>query len=226
MKNGAFAVAFVRQRLIVPGDAAATVANIVAQERIYRAGFVADLIPLLLNSLLAVIFYGLFKVVNKSIAALVVFFILVGTAIQASVFLYHLAPLILLHGVTSPGALAQEQLPALAVFALRLQTSGYNIALAFVGGYGLCLGYLIWNSTFLPRVLGVLMTIAGLCYIANSLLSFLEPSLSSIILLLPVLLGEGGLTLWLLAVGVNATKWEAQAGFGDPQPEPARGSGG
>ncbi len=70
------------------------------------------------------------------------------------------------------------------------------------------------------------MTIAGLCYIANSLLSFLEPSLSSIILLLPVLLGEGGLTLWLLAVGVNATKWEAQAGFGDLQAGPARGSGG
>lgn len=53
---------------------------------------------------------------------------------------------------------------ALASFALRLQTSGYNIALAFFGCYGLSLGYLIWNSTFLPRVLGVLMTIAGLCY--------------------------------------------------------------
>lgn len=57
------------------------------------------------------------------------------------------------------------------------------------------------------------MAIAGSRYMVNSLLSFLAPSLSSIILLLPVLLGEGGLTLWLLAVGVNAPKWRTQAAF-------------
>lgn len=104
-----------------------------------------------------------------------------------------------------------EQRLTAASFVLRLQTSGYNIALVFFGCYGLCLGYLIWHSTFLPRILGVLMTIAGLCYVTNSLLSFIEPSLSSIILLLPVLLGEGGLTLWLLLVGVDTSKWRTQA---------------
>ncbi len=208
---GAFAEAFVRQRLIVPGDAATTAANILAQEQIYRLGFVADLIPLLLNMVLAVVFYDLFKVVNKSIAALVVFFTVVGTAIQGSVLLFHLAPLTLLEGGPVLSALPREQLQALAVFTLRLQTSGYNIALVFFGCFGLCLGYLIWHSTFLPRILGVLMAIAGVCYIGNSLLSFLAPSLSSIILLLPVIPGEGGLTLWLLAVGVNTPKWRAQA---------------
>ncbi len=208
---GAFAEAFVRQRLFVPGDAAATAANILADEQIYRLGFVADLIPLLLNMLLAVIFYDLFKVVNRSIAALVVCFTLVGSAVQASVLLLHLAPLILLGGESGSGALTPEQSQALVVLALRLQTSGYNIALTFFGCFGLCLGYLIWHSAFLPRVLGVLMAIAGVCYVTNSLLSFVAPSLSSIILLLPVILGEGGLTLWLLAAGVNEPHWRAQA---------------
>jgi hypothetical protein len=210
---GAFAEAFVRQRLVVPGDAAMTAANILAQEQIYRLGFVADLIPLLLNMLLAVIFFDLFKVVNKSVSALVVLFIVVGTAVQASALLYHLAPLVLLGGDSSwwGGALTPESLQAWVLFSLKLHTNGYNIALAFFGCYGLSLGYLIWHSTFMPRILGVLMAIAGSCYLVNSLLSFLAPSLSSIILLLPVLLGEGGLTLWLLAVGVNAQKWKVQA---------------
>lgn len=207
---GAFAEAFVRQRLTVPGDATATAANILAQEQLYRLGFVADLVPLLCNMLLAVLFYDLFRIVSTRVAALVVLFALAGTAIQASVLVYHLAPLILLQGVPS-GMLAQSQLEALAYAALRLQTNGYNIALAFFGCYGLCLGYLILKASFLPRIIGVFMAIAGLCYVVNSFLSFVAPNLSSILLLLPVLLGEGGLTLWLLVVGVDSAKWESQA---------------
>lgn len=72
-------------------------------------------------------------------------------------------------------------------------------------------GYLILKASFVPRIIGVFMAIAGLCYIVNSFLSFVAPSLSSILLLLPVLLGEGGLTLWLLIVGVDSAKWESQA---------------
>lgn len=85
---GAFAQAYVRQRLVVPGDAAATAANLVANEQLYQWGFVADLIPLLCNVILAVIFYQLFSVVNRSIAALAVLFALLGTAIQAAVLVF------------------------------------------------------------------------------------------------------------------------------------------
>ena len=80
--GGAFAEAFVRQRLIVHGDAAMTATNILANEQLYSLGFVADLIPLLCNMLLAVIFYDLFRIVNKNLAELVVFFTSGGTAIQ------------------------------------------------------------------------------------------------------------------------------------------------
>lgn len=220
--GGAFAEAFVRMRLIVPGDAAATAANILAHEQLYRWGFVADLVPLLCNMLLAVLFYDLFKVVNKGVAALVVAFTLTGTAIQASVLLYHLAALMLLKGGPALAALPPEQTQALAYFALRLQTSGYTLALVFFGCFGLCLGYLIWKSTFLPRLLGVLMAVAGLCYLTNSLVSVIDPSSASILFLLPVLLGEGGLTLWLLIAGVNASRWNVRAGASDPPSSPAR----
>jgi hypothetical protein len=207
---GAFAEAFVRQRLTVPGDATATAVNILGQEQLYRLGFVADLVSLVCNVLLAVLFYDLFRIVSTRVAALVVLFTLAGTAIQASVLVYHLAPLILLQGVPA-SMVPHGELEALSYSALRLQTSGYNIALAFFGCYDLSLGYLVLKASFLPRIIGVFMAIAGLCYVVNSLLSFVAPSLSSILLLLPVLLGEGGLTLWLLVVGVDSAKWKAQA---------------
>jgi hypothetical protein len=207
---GAFAEAGVRQRLMVHGDAAATAANIVANAQLYRWGFVADLVPLLCNMVLAVIFYRLFAPVNRGVAALVVLFSVVGSAIQASALLYHLEPLMLLTGGSALAAIPAAQLQAMAYFALRMQVAGYNIALVFFGCFGLSLGWLIWRSRFLPRLLGVLMAIAGACYFTNAMLGFVAPPLASMLLLLPCLIGEGGLTLWLLIAGVDPAKWEAR----------------
>ena len=208
---GAFAQAYVRQGLVVPGDAAATGANLVANEQLYRWGFVADLLPLLCNVLLAVIFYKLFSVVNRSVAALAVLFSLLGTAIQATVLVFHIAPMLVLTGGPALGALTEQQVQALAYLSLKVQADGYSIALVFFGCFGLSLGYLIVRSTFMPRIIGVLMGIAGFCYFTNSLVSLVEPALSSVLFLLPALLGEGALTLWLIFKGVDAARWESQA---------------
>jgi len=81
--------------------------------------------------------------------------------------------------------------------------------LIFFGFYCLLIGYLIFRSTFLPRILGVLMAIGGLGW-----LTFLSPALASHLSpysLAPGILGEGSLTLWLLVVGVNAQRWKEQA---------------
>lgn len=209
--GGGFAEAFVRQRLIVPGDAPATAANILAHQQLYRWAFVADLVPFLCNVPLAVLFFDLFKRVNRPVALLAVLFSLVGTAIQASLWLLHLAPLAILQPGPALGALPAAQLQALAYLALRLQTAGFNIALTFFGCFGVCLGYVILRSGFLPRIIGVLMMIAGACYYTNAMLAFVAPSLTSMLLLLPCLIGEGSLTLWLLIAGVDAAKWEASA---------------
>ncbi len=86
---------------------------------------------------------------------------------------------------------------------------GYGIALVFFGFHCLLVGYLIFRSIFLPRILGVLMAFAGLGW-----LTFLWPPLAAYLnsyILLPGLIGEGLLTLWLLVVGVNDQRWEEQA---------------
>src|SRR5690349_8469807 len=68
---GAFIYGFVRTRMIAPGDASTTAANILKHELLYRLGFVAGIIPVLCNVPLALIFYDLFKVVNRSLFVLV-----------------------------------------------------------------------------------------------------------------------------------------------------------
>jgi hypothetical protein len=221
---GAFAQAYVRQGLVVPGDAAATGANLVANEQLYRWGLVADLLPLLCNVILAVIFYRLLSVVNRSVAALAVLFSLLGTAIQATVLVFHIAPMLVLTGGPALGALTEPQVQALAYLSLRSQTDGYSIALVFFGCFGLSLGYLIVRSTFMPRLIGVLMGIAGFCYFTNSLVSLVAPSLSSVLFLLPALVGEASLTLWLIFKGVDSARWESQAAsaeVGDAYSDPA-----
>lgn len=93
--------------------------------------------------------------------------------------------------------------------ALRLQPKGLNIALVFHGFYCMLIAYLIFRSTFLPRILGVLMAFAGLgwlTYLSNPLVNYLSPyNLAS------GLLGDVSVFLWLLMMGVNAQRWKEQA---------------
>jgi len=80
--------------------------------------------------------------------------------------------------------------------------------LVFFGFYCLLIGYLIMRSTFLPRILGVLMAIGGLGW-----LTFMSPTLSHSLYpynLAPGMIGEGALTLWLLVVGLNEQRWKEQ----------------
>ena len=215
--GGIFTELFVRSALIVRGDAAATAANILAHEQLYRLGFAAGIIILVCNIPLAVIFYDLFKVVNRSVSLLLAFFILVGTAIESVSLLYHFAPLVLLKGGPGLSASSAEQLQALAYKSLRLQSVGWDIALVFFGFYCLAIGYLIFRSTFLPRILGVLMAIAGSSYLTNSFAGFLAPELRAHLLpyiLVPCGVAELSLTLWLLVVGVNEQRWKEQAKAG------------
>ena len=95
--------------------------------------------------------------------------------------------------------------------ALKWHDVGFNIALTLFGVALVIYGVVIFRSRFLPRLIGVLYGIAGLCYLANSFVYFMAPSLSSPAILAPCLLGEGALALWMLIVGVNETRWRAVA---------------
>ena len=210
--GGAFAEIFVRQRLVVSNDAAATANNILAHEQLYRWGFAAQLVPLLCNMFLAVLLYELFAIVNRRLAWTVVFCSLVGSAVEAAGLLNHFEPLILLKRGQELGVdlhLVQAQ----AYMTLRLQAIGFSVALTFFGCVCLVRGYLIYRSRFLPRVIGLFLAIEGACYLINSFTNFLAPAFAARVfaVLMVSALGQVFLCLWLLFRGVNVTKWNELA---------------
>jgi len=200
---------FVGGMLEVSGDPAATATNILAHQPLFRLGFAADLSVVACYIAVTALFYDLFRPVNRSLSLLAAFFSLVGCAIQASICLFHLAPFVVLGGAPYLSIFKVEQLQALAYMFFELYAQAFNICFVFFGFYCLLIGYLIFRSTFLPRILGVLMAIGGLGW-----LTFLSPPLANSLwpyIAAPGILGEGSLTLWLLVMGVNVGRWMQQA---------------
>jgi hypothetical protein len=211
---GAFVVGYVPAVLVVPGDAAATAHNILAHELLYRLSLVAHIIVLLTNIPLAVIFYDLFKVVNRRFALLVVFFTLVGTAVEGANVLNQFTPLTLLGDRHSLSVFTPEQVQALAYLPFDSQAIAYNMQQVIYAGYLLAAGYLIFRSTFLPRTVGVLLAIGAVCYLIYSFADLLAPGFAAHLvpyIQVPSGLAELSLCLWLLVIGVNAERWKEQA---------------
>jgi hypothetical protein len=200
--------------LVVSGDAAATAAHILAHESSFWVGFAADLLVTGCYIVVTALFYELFKPVNRSLSLLAAFFSLVGCAIGAASGLFRLAPLTVLGGAPYLSVFKVDQLQALAFLFLKLHAQASNISLVFFGFYCLLIGYLAFRSTFLPRILGVLMVFGGLGW-----LTFLSPPLAKSLypyILAPGILGEGALTLWLLVIGVNVQRWTERASAAEP----------
>lgn len=211
MLAAAFGEIVVRGALIVRDDAGATARNILAHEQLFRLGGAADLITFACDVALAALFYVLLKPVGRTTALVAAYFRLAYGAIVGVVSITHFAPLIFLKS-EALGGFTQPQLETLSFLSLRLHNTGYNIALIFFGVHLTLLGWLVARSRFLPALIGVLLGIAGVCYLINSILNLIFPALSlSPYILLPGLFGEGGLTLWLLLVGLNPAKWEERA---------------
>ena len=202
---------FVGGRFVVPNDAGATAANILANESSFRfAVTAADLVTSACYVAVTALFYDLFKPVNRSVCLVAAFFSLVGCAIGALSGVFHLAPLAVLGGAQYLSVFTVEQLHASALLFLKLYVQAQSIGLVFFGFYCLLIGYLIFRSNFLPSLLGLLMAFAGMGW-----LTFLWPPLANYLspyILAPGIIGEGVLTLWLLAVGVNDQRWVEQAG--------------
>ena len=203
---GGFAEAVVREGLTVSHDAAATAHNILSSEQMYRFGFVADLVTLVCGTIVSLIFYILFKPVNKNGSLLALIFSITAGSVMAVNLLNQLAPLLLLHNTGYLNAFTPEQLQTLSLFFLNLQSQGYNISLLLFAFYFPIIGYLVYKSNFLPRILGIIYTLAGVGYLVNSLSWFLYPHLASHLfpyILLPAFIGESSMCLWLIFKGVK-----------------------
>jgi hypothetical protein len=205
---------FVRGTLIVSGDAAATAANIAAHEGLWRLGIAGDLLMHIADLPLLLILYVLMRPVNRDLALLVVLFDAVQSAVLVATKLNLLMPLFAQGSAPYLKAFNPEQLNALSYLSMRMDSHGFGFGLIFFGCGCLVLGHLIYRSGYLPRLLGVLMQIAGACYLVNSFAMILAPSLAGALfpaILMPSFVGETSLALWLLVKGVDVTRWNARA---------------
>jgi hypothetical protein len=212
--TGLFGEMFVRGKLVVSGDATATAANVAASQVLWRIGVAGDLIMHVADVPLMLIFYVLLRPVSKTFALLGVLFNLVQTAVLVAYKLNLLVALFLLGDADYLKALEPRQLHALTYLFIKADGYGFGIGLIFFGCACLVFGYLIQKSGYLPRTIGVLMQIAGVCYLTNSFALLLAPTVAHAIfpaILIPAFIGELSFCLWLLVKGVDVSQWEEHA---------------
>ncbi len=206
---GIFAEFFVRQSLIVPGDATATANNILASEGLFRIGIAGDLIMIMCDVALALAFYVLLKPVSNALSLLAAFFRLGQATILGINLLNLFFVLQLLSGADYLTVFGADQLDALVLFFLNGHSIGYSIGLVLFGLSLLVLGYLVFKSGYFPKILGVLLIVAALGYLIDSFASFLLPNyeayetIFALVVFLPAFIGELSMCLWLLIKGVN-----------------------
>lgn len=209
--GGLFAEAGVRQQIIA-SDPAQTVRNILANEQLYRLGLAVNLTYLVCNIPFVALFYDLFKVANRTTALIVLALVVTCTAVEAANLNNQIMSINLLS--VSGAGLAPPELTKLVQVSLQNFEDGFALTLVFFGFACLLYGWLILQSGFVPRVLGALITLAGVCYLVNSYALFLAPELAGRMfpyILLPCFVGELGLALWLTIMGVNVERWNRAA---------------
>lgn len=208
-----FAEVFVRSKLTVSGDASATAANILASEFLFRSGIAAELLVLLCDVALALIFFVLLRPVSKNLALMAAFLRVVMAAISGVNVLNHFDALMWLQASPYAVGIDPALLQTMAYHALKTHAYGFHVALVFFGVYCLILGILIRRSGYLPKILGSLMAVAGVCYLINSFATFLAPDIAGklgIAILLPPLVAEVSLALWMMIKGVDLQKWRSR----------------
>ncbi len=194
-------------------DVAATARNIMASEWLFRIGFVSFLLAAVFFLLSAWALYVLLKPVNRDLALLFVLLNLGGVAIWCISQLCEFAALLLLSGADYLQVFQADQLQALAMLFLNLYQNGFMIAQLFLNLWLFPLGYLVFKSGFLPRVLGILLIIDGFAMLIWFFQFFFFPGYEviSTLCLAASFIAEASLCLWLLVKGVKDQKKEGLA---------------
>ncbi len=212
---GGVGEAYVPAALVVSRDAAATATRILASESLFRWGFTGYLVEALCDAGLTLLFYLLLRAVRKDLALLAVFFRLIGTAGFAMAQVFYFAALPIVGGADYLKAFSPEQLHALALLSLKVSGYGQSVFTMFYGVGSVLIGYLMYRSGFLPKVIGILLALSGVGFVAKTLTWTLAPSYSSPLLLMPAVIAALALAGWLLVKGVDAAKWKEKAALAD-----------
>lgn len=208
-----FGSSYVPSCLVVPGDAAATARNIMANASLFRLGSVSVLLIMVADIAVVLLLYQLLKPVNKNMAALMVILNLPGVPIAMLNELNQIAIPLLLHNADALRAFTPDQLHALVSLFLNLHDIGSTIGGIFWGLWLVPYGLLVFQSGFFPRLIGVLLIIECFGFLIQSFGGFLLPNLQANFALLPALTSwaELLLPLWLVMKGVNVEQWKKRA---------------
>jgi hypothetical protein len=203
---GAFRLIYIPSKLIVHANATATTSNILAHERLFRFGIVTELIAAVLGLFVPLALYRLLRGVDQALAVVMV---ILGGLMQVPLFFANsmtdAATLLFLRGPAFVAAFERAQREALAVGFLNLH---HHLELAnciFWGLWLLPFGILAYRSRFLPRLLGVWLTLACFAWVAFSITGLLSPTHEDQVFALtqPVVLGEVATMLWLTIMGAK-----------------------
>ena len=203
-----------RTSVVAPGDPAATVDNLMASESMFRLGMVAETVIVLVEIVVSAILYVLFIPGSKPLSRAAAFARFAQAVVQAVNLFTAVPALLLLGGVGYLTAFEPDQLNALVL--LFLDTNAWLIIIwgVLFGFHLLLLGYLVYQSRFIPKILGILLIIGGIGYLAQSYGHILVPqhdeTLATVVIVLSIP-GELAFTVWLLWKGVDVEQWEERA---------------
>lgn len=207
-----FANFFVRVRLIDQDDAAATAGNITDSETLFRVALVCFLVVFVLDVVIAWALYVFFRAVNSELSLLTAWFRLAYTVILGVALVFFFLVLELLGGADYLTAFDAGQLDAQVMLYLDAFNYLWLIGLVCFGIHLALLGYLVLKSASIPRILGVLLALAGAAYLidtlANALIANYEDyeTVFAVIVVVPAVIGELAFALWLVLRGGREPK--------------------
>jgi hypothetical protein len=197
------------ESLVVPGDAVTTAANILGSRWLFGSSLVAWIVVVLADVAVSVTLYLLLEPVSRALSLGAASVRLVYSAILGGVLLNLYDAFRLLTSAEGGAGLDAQQRQTMALLSLDTFSTGFLLALVFFGVHLVALGFLLYRSRYVPRAFGVLLVAAGVGYIADSLATFFvagHGGLASAVLVAPAVLGELGLTGWLLVKGVKVRR--------------------
>jgi hypothetical protein len=186
-------------------DALVTIDHIMTHATQFRIGFVINLFSVVFFLLAAWALYVLLKPVNKDLALLFLLFNVAGFTVWLFSSLCLFGSLIILNGTEAINAFRPDQLQALAVFFFGLYKTGVVIAQVPYGVWLFPLGYLVFKSGFLPKILGILLIADGICQFVYVCQRLIFPDLAFIAYpcLVISFIAEVSLALWLTIKAVK-----------------------
>ncbi len=206
---GGFAVGYVGPLIYAPGNAATSAANVVANAGLVRIAVVADLLQATVFVFLAMVLYMLLKDVSKAAARSMVILVAIATTIMCLNEVFQFSALLVATDHSYATAFGAAGANAIVMVLLELYHYGFVIGQIFFGLWLIPLSYLAYRSGVFPKVLGGVLVLGGVSYLADTVIALMAPDVSrqihSAFAIAPAI-AEIGMVVYLLWMGVRPSK--------------------